>query len=679
MKRLLFLVGIAICPTLLVAQEQEVRLSEVEIQAASVIETEDGRLIYPSEAQTQASTSSYNLLERLALPNLRIDETSHSVSVIDQRGGVQIRINGIPAGVAEMLTLNPKSVSSIKFIDNPGVRYGDDIAYVINIITLPASSGYTVGVDLKQGLNVKCGSDMLYAKWNRSRSEVKFDYRFDYNDTDGEQTREETQYHLYDGSIHSLLREDMDSRSRTFNHHVGLTFNWSDSSAHVLQLSLSSAFSNTPGDYKLTEISEESLRYEAQRHNKETSSNPVLDLYFYSRITERQSFTINMVGTSIYTSSNYSYNEGEPYHYDVDGRTWSLISEAIYENRLKPFTLSAGINYRQKYTHNEYSGDVYSFHPMRNSSLYGFTEIKGFVGRLRYSAGLGATHLYYRQGSESYNFSLFRPKLSLSYRFSDTFQLLYSVERKERFSRIAMISDISIRKNSWEWTQGNPALRPTRDFENSLRLSYHQKRLQFSIEGFYRACHRPNMAHYERTDDNRFIYTQRNQKEIDVLNLMIYANYWLIPDQLSIMTNGSLLRCFNFGDNYTHCYTTFNGAMSLNAYLGSFSLSAYADNGFRFLEGETKGHNGYTTQMKGSYQKKGWNFTLSCLLPFARHYREHEAEILNTNLHKNISIYNRDLPNRLSLHISYRLSRGRTYRDIDRSIRLEDKDTGIIQ
>ena len=28
-------------------------------------------------------------------------------------------------------------------------------------------------------------------------------------------------------------------------------------------------------------------------------------------------------------------------------------SEAIYENRLKPFTLSAGLNYSQKYTNNE--------------------------------------------------------------------------------------------------------------------------------------------------------------------------------------------------------------------------------------------------------------------------------------------------------------------------------------
>lgn len=33
-------------------------------------------------------------------------------------------------------------------------------------------------------------------------------------------------------------------------------------------------------------------------------------------------------------------------------------SEAVYENRLKPFTLSAGTRYAQKFIDNDYSGDA---------------------------------------------------------------------------------------------------------------------------------------------------------------------------------------------------------------------------------------------------------------------------------------------------------------------------------
>ena len=53
------------------------------------------------------------------------------------------------------------------------------------------------------------------------------------------------------------------------------------------------------------------------------------------------------------------------------------MSEAIYENRLKPFTFTAGANYMQKYTRNEYTGDVNSVNPMHNRSVYAFAEIKG--------------------------------------------------------------------------------------------------------------------------------------------------------------------------------------------------------------------------------------------------------------------------------------------------------------
>ena len=100
------------------------------------------------------------------------------------------------------------------------------------------------------------------------------------------------------------------------------------------------------------------------------------------------------------------------------------------------------------------------------------------------------------------------------------------------------------------------------------------------------------MAVYERTSDDRFIYTQRNQKEIDALHAMAYASYWLMPEKLSVTTYGGLFRCFNFGQDYTHCYTSYFFTGAVNAYLGNLSLHAYADHGSRFLEGETKGYSG---------------------------------------------------------------------------------------
>lgn len=112
--------------------------------------------------------------------------------------------------------------------------------------------------------------------------------------------------------------------------------------------------------------------YVATQQDNSRTGSPVLDLYYFQQLTPRQSVTLNVVGTYIDTNSFTSYDEGSPYRYNVDGKTYSLLSEAIYENKLKPFTLTAGINYSQKYTNNAYTGDVSSLTLMHNNRLYLF-------------------------------------------------------------------------------------------------------------------------------------------------------------------------------------------------------------------------------------------------------------------------------------------------------------------
>ena len=633
----------------------------------------------PSDAQKEASSSGYSVLQKLSLPNIRIDEDARSISAIDNKGSVQLRINGIIVDQAEMLSLDPKSILKIDFVDNPGVRYGEGIAYVIDITTRRASSGYTVGTSLSQSLNAKNGNYTVYGKWNTGKSEISLNYDFGYKDFEGDRMEETAYYHLNDGSVYTIQRNDIASRSRYFNNSVKLTYNLADSTRYVFQASLSGDFNHVPGDFNRKNVVDGTNEYVATQQDNSRTGSPVLDLYYFQQLTPRQSVTLNAVGTYIDTNSSTSYDEGSPYRYNVDGKTYSLLSEAIYENKLKPFTLTAGINYSQKYTNNAYTGDVSSLTLMHNNRLYLFSEIKGYWGKLRYSAGVGASYLHYRQQEHTYDYWTFCPKAALSYDFTNALQVSYNFQSNERTSRIAMISDAMIRTNSMEWTAGSPDLKPNRETYHTLRLSYSDTRLQAYIEGFYRLCHRPNMAVYERTADDQFIYTQRNQKEIDVLQTSGYANYWLLPEKLSVALYGGLFRCFNFGYDYTHCYTSYFLTGNVQAYLGNFSLQAYADNGWRFLEGETKGYNGSSIVLKGSYQYKSCQFALAWQLPLIQRYKMFETDILNRNLQKSTALYSTDICNLVSLTITWRLHKGRKYRAVNKSIQLKDSDTGIIQ
>ena len=659
--------------------DKSITLDEVTVRASKVVNKPDGMVIYPTDSQRQASTNGYSFLEKLTLPNLRVDNINHTISAIDNRGGVQLRINGIIVDKPEITALDPKDILRIDFIDKPGVRYGESLAYVINIMTRRNDSGYSIGTDITSAITTIQGDGMVYGKWNKGKSEWSVSYDINGGKSKGSNILQNANYTLTDGSIYTIERNDVETLRKYISHNAKLTYNWADSTATVFQTSLSGALNKTPDNYSIKEIIDGNHSYKATSRDGSKDLSPVLDIYFFRQLTPKQSIIANAVGTFISTKTNSFYDEGTPYIYNVDGKSASLLSEMIYENRLKPFTLSAGLNYRYKHTRNDYTGDATARTRMNDNKLYAFGEIKGSIKQFQYSLGTGVSYIHYTQNEHTYNFWTYRPKLTLTYNPSNELQMSYTFQMQERTSRIAMTSDAAIRTNSMEWTVGSPDLKPSRDMEHRLLVSYNTNRLQSFIEGYYKQCRRPNMAHYERTDDNRFIYTQINQKEIDVLNITAYAGYWILPEKLQVAANGGMYRCFNFGYDYTHCYTSWFYVGSITAYLGKFYLRGYIDNGTRFLEGESKSYNGAYSALQASYNLKNWQISLTWANPLCSNYKSFENELLNRNLYKHSIGYYKDSGNCISLNIVWRLNRGRNHQSAEKRINLKDTDNGIMK
>lgn len=618
--------------TITQSEEKTITLGEVVVKAAKVVNKMDGMELYPTEVQKKSSTNGYEILQKLSLPNIKIDAASHQVSAADNKGEVQVRINGIVVGRQEMLSLDPKSIARIDFINNPGVRYGDNIAYVIDITTRRADNGYTIGTDITSTLTSLQGDGTVFGKWNKGKNELSLSYDFNGYKLKGMRNEERADYTLNDGNIYTISRNDIATQRKQLGHDIKLTYNWMDSTACVFQASLSGSFYRTPDNYNIKDISDGDNHYTATSRESGNNSSPVADLYFFRQLTPRQSITANAVGTYISTKSSNYYDEGTPYLYDVNGKSASILSEIIYENRLKPFTLSTGLNYRFKHIKNDYTGDAAALTEINNSTTYAFGEIKGMIRAWQYSFGAGASYIHYRQDTHSYNYWTFRPKVNLAY-----------------------------------------------DLMQGMQLAYNNARLQTDFNVYYKHCIKPNMALYERTNDNRFIYTQINQKAIDVLQSYGYASYWIVPEKLQVTAYGGLYRCFNFGNNYTHCYTSWFYASNIVAYLGKFTLVAVADNGNRFLEGENKGYNGGITALQASYKLHNWQFKLTWMSPFTPRYKQYESEILNRNLHKHAVGFDKDSGNRLTLNIAWRISQGKKRQSAEKTINLNDTDNGIMK
>jgi hypothetical protein len=635
----------------------------------------DGQWIYPTKQQIENSATGYSLLAKLALPHIRVDEAMNSITALTNLGTVQVRINDVIASREDLQTLDMQGIDHIEFIDNPGVRYGEGIAYIINIKVKKPVSGYVIGTQLTNTLTTVNGNESLFGKINHGRSELALSYNLDYHNFKGAEYDERAAYELESGDIASIHRYSLNKQSKNISHNAQLTYSLSDSN-YVFQAKLSGSSDITP-QQSHAKMALDGVPYD--EHSSSRSSSPSLDLYYHQDFSRHQSLTANVVGTYIKTTGDTEDNEGTAYHYDINGRTYSLWSEAIYENRLKPFTFSAGAQYGQRYSHNFYQGDVDAVNEMHTSSLYLFSQLKGHLGKLSYMGGLGASRRYYRQGNATQDLWFFRPKFTVSYPLTNRLKVKYDFEISQHTSQIALVSNVSIKQNSMETIIGNPDIHPNRVVSHQLKLSYSTPRFTSELQGYYRLNPHCNMEKYIR-QDGHFYQTQTNaDNECSFFYVESYNQWDIIPEKLTATVYGGIYRFFNYGEDYTHTYTSFNGGCSLQAYLGRWTLGAYADNGWNFMEGEHRGHQAPAWYITCNYRMNdAFSISLYAQHPFSQHPLTNKTEVVSRYVQKEISQHCRDYGNMLTLKLSYRLDHGRKYRDIQRSMNHSDKETGIL-
>ena len=658
---------------------KSVEMKEVTVEAARVTKKLDGLLIIPSDAQREAATDGYSLLGKLSLPRIRVDEVMRTIVPLTNNGSVQLRLNGTLASKEDLLSLDPKLVKNIDFIDNPGVRYGDGIGYVIDIRTKRNTTGYVLGADLSNAVTTLNGDNTVYAKLNHKNSELALTFNSSYNDHHGFRSSEMADYTLNNGSHYLVSRNQTDGRSRRFGNQFEIKYSLADSATYVFQASLSTEGSNTPGNYADFVYRDGTIEKSFRTIDVASSFAPKLDLYFFHQLGKHQSITANVVGSSIYTDKRgYNGEEGD-YAYEVNGRTWSLESEAIYENKLKPFTLSAGLEHSVSFTNNEYTGDVSALNKMRRGELYLFSEVKGRWKQFGYSAGVGVANKTYSQENYSFNYWTFRPKLTLSYEVLAGLNARYTFETYRRVSSYAMVSDARIRDNSREWKVGNPNLQPSRVLKNILDVSYNGKRVSCGMNMEYRRDLGSNMSVYERTATDEFLYSQQNIGNIMMFVVQNYLRYDVVPEHLSVTLFGGINRFFNISSLYRHHLTSYNYGGNIQAYLGRWTLTGYADNGWKFVEGEHEGRNGPAVYFGVSYRWSRCSLSLFMQQPFQQHPAIQRGKVLNENLHKEYIYRSRDLGNMITLRFSWKLSKGKSYKEIDKKVQHEgNKQTSIL-
>lgn len=665
------------------AVSDTVSLKEVVVKGERVMNRDNTLRLLPTQEQKEASTTGYGLLSRLALPYVTVDEVAKSITVPPNMGQLQVRINDIVADRHDLTALDPKTVKSVDFIQNPGVRYGQGVTFVVNIVTSKPEFGYTVGAELMQTLTSERTNGEAFAKLNHGKSELGLHYSFGFADMKKLEYEEKADYLMPDNSTYTMQRTDNDWRRRSLSHDLQLQYSLADTSRYTLQATLGGTLSRIPRDTRTRTETQGGVSEAFSIGSTDDTKTALADMYFNYNLTKRQSLTVNANGNYTLSSYDYAYGGTSPYAYTSRSTVRTLFAEAIYENRLRLFTLSAGLTFDHNHTGITYRGDTDADNNITTQNLYAFAQVKGSLASLSYSLGTGASYLHYHQGGERYDYWLLRPEMQLSWSPWRPFRLNYNLQIRQEAPRLAYLGDAVVRSNAMEITVGNPDIHPNKVIEQTLTASLQLPSLYTSVSTHYRSHLNTWMQKIERvaTDDGSacFLFTRANQRRISMFYVDNYTRYDPLPGKLSLMFFGGLYRCFNYGDDYTHHSSAFNWGAGADAYLGRLSLSAHVDNGWSFLEGETKGIGTYAWYLTAAYRLGNFNVSLYWQHCFQNRVKTNHSELLNRYVHKTLRMYSGDMGNMLTFSLSWRLSKGRERKAVSRNAVKRGGDTGIIK
>ena len=659
------------------------QLEEVVIKGARVVNRTDGKLIFPSEEMTKSASSGYTLLKMLPLPNVKVDDINETISAANSlMGNVQVRINDVEATTADIQSMQPKEVEKVELIDRPGVRYGENVGIVLNIITRKVTSGYVVGASGTLVPKADMVKGNAYTKNNSGNNELSLNYSGYYRHSNGMNEVEHTEYLMADNKYSKVERNTNDIINRNTMHDIQARYSWINADGSAFLTTLSTSIDNNPRDFRKTDVAYSDGRNTSETiDNSEKTISPLLDLYFKTQLGKSQSLIANATGS--YTHTDYAYlfiTDDKSFGYNTLGKTWSFKSEAMYENRMKPFTLSAGLRYAQKYIDNDYSGDATLVSQIHSSNIYAFSQIQGSLWKIGYMVGLGLSREYYRQRETMYDRVWLRPKLNLSLPLSQHIRLNYTFTSAPASSKLQNMSGMSIITNGMEYSEGNPELIMERRDDHTLTLSYQSPRLYTQLMTFFRHNAHPAMQHVYRTEDNRFVTTFLEGRRIDLLMLQSYTNYDIIPQHLNAYISAEMLNIWNDGQDYSHRLTSFNFNIGLTAWLGNWTIMATMDNGYHFMENEYESRNIFSDYISISYKLKNLTASLFCQNLFKRNGKIEEVENHNHLAHKLLVARNRDTSNAIGIKLTWILSKGRNFKGIDRDTdSLKDKETGVAK
>lgn len=564
----------------------DIMLNEVTVTAKNIITKTDRKVIIPPKNKVNASTSGLDLLQKLALPGISVNQLTGSIN-ISSGGVLNLYIDGIPATEGQIAAIAPENILRIEYHDNPGVKYGNaDI--VLDYITRKENNGGRLFLESMDciGDGKFATIDELVAQFYKGRSAWSINAGYmqmkrnnwvrDYDETwhypDYDVIRKEKGLPVEVGI--SMLNSDInyqytDNSSNLFNARFSLNFddvpNKEEGDRHSLL--------TTSYNKEITEIWE---------HTSEKSIQPSLALHYRHNFDKAGSLRFNLEGSWLKSKGSHTYSEEMSgiklcdIYSKTNGNKYGIFTEGIYEVTLGEGILTSGLRHLQSHTSNHYLLDnqvpeILTTIYQSESSI--FTEYNIRVANWGFVGGITGKRLSSSQGKNSLIKYAALPSASISFKPNSDLFFRYNIQLGRKLPPLAAMSDISQEIQPGMVRRGNPNVKSFSTIDQEFSFSYGNKYININLSVNYLAESHPVMNSV-LFDNGLFIRTFDNQIYFRKLQsaTMIAVTPWI--DHLTLWVSPDFSRYFSKGMSYNLAKNIFRLHFGADAVYKHFIFTA---------------------------------------------------------------------------------------------------------
>ncbi len=539
-------------------------LDEITVVAKSKTTKTDRMVIIPPRNKVEASTSGVDLLQRLALPGISVNQMTGNIGLIS--GGIlSLCINGVPASSSQIASLDPDDILRIEYHDCPGAKYGDADAVVDYITCRKDKVGGRLFLESMNCIgNGKFAtldeiSVQIYhgkSVWsvNAGYAQMKRDnWIRDYEETwrypDGEIVRMEKGLPVKVGT--SMLGSEVNYR-------------YVHDEANIFNARLSFSYNDTPykeeGDrHSFLTASDRPYITEILEHTAECTLRPSVSLYYRHAFDNSRAISFDMEGSWLHSQSNHTYSEktADKELCDIFARTegdkYAIHVRGIYEATMESGRFTTGIMHNQSHVSNSYqldrNGDNIEKNAINQSESSIFAEYHLRIQKWGFTGALTGNRLSATQGSVGIIRYSVLPELSMSYHPDAECFVRYNLQFAHKLPPLASMSGISQEIQPGMIRCGNPDVKSFSAISHGFTFSYSGKYAGVNLSVRYLDESKPVMNNvlYE---DGLFVQTYMNQKYFRKLQTECMISITPVRNYITLWATPDFSRYFSKGNNY---------------------------------------------------------------------------------------------------------------------------------